>query len=125
MGDRRWGIGIDDGTVEQAQSLKEVVTESVVRRFETLKFLWTEAPQKSPQSVAMRKVGKTPGSVGSGRCGSSTECFRLVRYQPQWQRGEPEKDPQDDSLGMSNRASARRVAGSGVSPKICKVSAEG
>jgi hypothetical protein len=57
--DQRCGIGIDDGTVEQAQSLEEVVTESVVRRFEILKLLWTEAPQKSPQSVAMRKVGKT------------------------------------------------------------------
>src|SRR5262245_35128525 len=59
IGDQRCGIGIDDGTVEQAQSLEEVVTESVVRCFETLKFLSTEAPQKSPQSVAMRKVGKT------------------------------------------------------------------
>jgi hypothetical protein len=59
IGDQRCGIGID-GTVEQAQSLEEVVTESVVRCFEALKVLWTEAPQKSPQSVAMRIGGIRP-----------------------------------------------------------------
>jgi len=59
VGDQCCGIGIDDGTVEQAQLLEEVVTESVVSRFETSKFLWTEPPEKRPQSVAMRKIGKT------------------------------------------------------------------
>jgi len=43
VGDQGGGIGIDNGAVEKAQALEEFVTESVVGRFETLKFLWTEA----------------------------------------------------------------------------------
>lgn len=58
VGDQRGGIGIDNGAVEKAQALEDFVTESIVGQLQTLELLWTEAPQKSSQSVAMREVGE-------------------------------------------------------------------
>ena len=59
VGDQRCGIGIHNSAVEKSQTQEQLLTQSVVSRYQTVEILGTKAPEKTPQGIAMGELGET------------------------------------------------------------------